>query len=128
MEQAFEPHGRGAEQTVTDVDRTLLRRELKKPETIFSAGRLDTPLKPLSRRPPVFPVTLRDKVDRGTATIELLIDEDGHARLPRIVKASDPAFGYAAVQAVSQWLFAAPQVNGKPVVARVQVPFEFELK
>ena len=113
---------------VADEDLSLLRREKKKPETIVGADRLDAPLKPLSRRSPVFPVTLADRLDHGEAMIELLVDESGHARLPRIVSTSNPAFGYAAVQAVAQWLFEPPKSGGKPVVARTRVPFEFELE
>jgi TonB family protein len=113
---------------VTDDDRSILRREKKKPESIVGADKLDAPLKPLSRRSPVFPLALRGNVARGKARIELLIDEEGHARLPRIVDASEPAFGYAAAQAVAQWLFEPPRSGGKPAVVRVIVPFEFEIK
>jgi TonB family protein len=111
---------------LSDGDQSLLRRERKKPETIIGADKLDAPTKPLSRRSPLFPLALLKKVEQGTATIELLIDAEGHARLPRIVDASDPAFGYAAVQAVSQWLFEPPKVGGRSTVARVRVTFEFE--
>ena len=57
--------------------------------------------------------------------IEVLIDKDGRARLPRIVKASEPALGYAAAQAANDWRFNPPKANGKAVVARVRVPFVF---
>jgi TonB family protein len=126
FEQEFGPHAEN--RIVTNDDLSLLKREKKKPESIINANKLDVPLKPLSRRPPVFPLALRGKVDKGEAVIELLVDEEGRVRLPRIVEASDPAFGYAAVQAVAQWLFTHPQSNGKVAVVRVRVPFSFELK
>ena len=113
---------------ITDDDLALLWIEKKKPESIIGAGKLDAPLKPLSRRSPVFPLALRGKVDRGEARIEVLIDEKGHPRLPRIAAASDPAFGYAAVQAAAQWLFEPPKSGGKPAVVRVIMPFVFEIK
>jgi TonB family protein len=113
---------------VADQELSLLRYEKKKPAAIVGVDQLDSPLKPLSRRPPVFPLALRGKTDQGQARIELLVDEEGHARLPRIAEASDPAFGYAAVQAVSQWLFEPPKAGGKAVVVRVVVPFTFESK
>jgi TonB family protein len=113
---------------VADQESSLLRDEKKKPASIIGADKLDSPLKPLSRRPPVFPLALRGKTDQGQAQIEFLVDEEGHARLPRIAEASDPAFGYAAVQAVSQWLFEPPKAGGKAVVVRVVVPFTFESK
>jgi TonB family protein len=109
-------------------DRELLRREKKKPGSIVGAAKLDSPLQWLLSEPPVFPLALRGSGERGEAQIELLIDEAGHARLPRVVEASNPAFGYAAVQAVSQWLFSPPKADGKSVVTRVIVPFVFEAK
>jgi TonB family protein len=124
VEQEFD--GFASDGLVTADDRALLRREKKKPESIVGADKLDAPLKSLSRRPPVFPLALNGKMEQGTATIELLVDEDDHARLPRITEASDPAFGYAAVQAVSQWLFEPPKAGGKAAVVRVVVPFEFK--
>lgn len=113
---------------VASEDLALLRREKKKPETIVGANQLDAPLKPLSRKSPVFPVTLADRADHGEVMIEFLVDEAGRARLPRIISASDPAFGYAAVQAVAQWLFEPPRNGGKPAVARTRVPIEFKIK
>jgi TonB family protein len=64
-------------------------------------------------------------VTSGETLIEFLIDEEGRARLPRIVSASDEAFGYAAVQAVSSWRFEPPTRGGRAVVVRVQIPITF---
>jgi len=125
-EQEFDSGRR--ENLLTDEDFALLKREKKKPETIVGAGKLDTPLKPISRRAPTFPLALRGKIEKGDAKIEILVDEAGKARLPRIVSASDPAFGYAAVQAVAAWQFDPPTVGGKKAVTRVQVPFHFAVK
>ena len=85
-------------------------------------------MRPSLKESPAFPVALRGSVDRGAAKVEVLVDEEGYARLPRVVEASDPAFGYAAVQAVSHWTFSPPKAGGKPVVARLQLPFAFEAK
>ncbi len=103
----------------------LLRLEKKHPERIVAANKVDAPLKPVSRRSPVFPVSVGADVATGEAVIDMLIDEDGHARLPRIVSATDEAFGYAAVQAAAAWWFEPPRSGGKPVVVRVRVPFKF---
>ena len=126
IEQEFSSHAEN--RIITDDDMALLWIEKKKPEWIVGANKLDAPLKPLSRRSPVFPLALRGKTDHGEARIELLIDEKGHPRLPRIAAASDPAFGYAAVQAAAQWLFEPPMSGGKPAIVRVIVPFAFEIK
>jgi TonB family protein len=103
----------------------VLTLEQKHPERIVGAGKLDEPLKPTSTRPPVFPVAARGKGGKGEATVEILIDGEGRARLPRVVAASDPAFGWAAVQAVAVWRFEPPTRKGQPVVTRVRIPFEF---
>jgi TonB family protein len=105
----------------------LASDEKKHPEKIASAAALDHPLKPISRRSPVFPVTLPETVTSGEAQVECLVDKKGRVRLPRVVTATDPAFGYAAVQALSTWWFEPPMIHGDEVVVRVRVPFEFKL-
>ena len=106
----------------------LLGLEKKHPERIVSANMLDLPLKPLSTKRPTFPRELLEKATTGETVIEILIDEKGHAKLPRVVSASEPAFGYAAVQAVSSWWFQPPHQNGKPVITRVRVPIDFKVE
>lgn len=103
----------------------LLQLEKKHPEKVVSAAKLDAALKPISRRTPTFPVTAAQNADVGEADIEIDIDEEGHARLPRIVSATDTAFGYAAVQAANAWWFDPPKQNGKTVATRVVIPFRF---
>ena len=120
--QEFSPYDQELVTDETDRMRTL---ERKHPERIVSAGKLDVRLRPTSARPPVFPSSLDGSVTKGEATVELLIDEDGRARLPRVVSASAPAFGWAAVQAVSTWRFDPPRQAGGPVVTRVRIPFIF---
>ncbi len=103
----------------------LLTLERKHPERIISLAALDAPIAPISRRPAVFPVTAPTGATAGTARIEVLIDEEGFVRLPRLVSASDEAFGYAAMQAAAAWQYERPRQGGKPVVARAQIPFSF---
>jgi TonB family protein len=110
---------------VDSDDLALLRRETKKPESIVALRDLDTAPVPRSRRPPVFPRSVPETVTKGEALVEFLIDEDGRARLPRIVSATDDAFGYAAVQSIASWRFEPPQRGGKSVVVRVQIPVNF---
>ena len=119
----FEP---GATDLVSKDDAALLTLERKHPDRIVAADKLDEPLKPMSRPPAAFPLSLVGKVQKGSAVVEFLIDEDGRARLPRIAKASDAAFGYAAVQAVAAWRFEEPKSGKKSVVVRMQAPFEFK--
>jgi len=124
IEREFSPH----KGLVSARDTDLLRLEKKHPEKILSAKRLDAPLKPIFRRAPFFPSSVGGRLDRGEARIEVLIDEEGKVFLPRIVEATDPAFGYAAVQAVTEWRFEPPTAAGKPAIVRVLVPFDFALE
>ena len=93
---------------------------------ILQLSRLDATPRPLSRRPPVYPSALLSSGQPGEALIEFYIDENGDAQLPRIVSATAPEFGYAAVQAVAAWRFKPPMKWGKPVIARAQIPIKFE--
>jgi TonB family protein len=110
-----------------DNAKRLFALETKHPEQIVNASSLDRPLKPFSGRSPVFPWTLPRDTREGKAVIECLVDERGHARLPRIVSASAPEFGYAAAQAANSWWFEPPTKDQKPVVTRVRIPFSFTL-
>lgn len=90
---------------------------------------LDESLVPLKQLTPTFPQSLREKTSVGSATIEFYIDEQGSAILPRIISATEEAFGYAACQAIaSGWRFKPPLKNGKPTVTKVRVPVNFALK
>lgn len=111
----------------SEEERRVLRLETKHPEQVLSAAALDRPLHPLMRTPPVYPKSnTLAHVDRGQAEVEFLVDTAGDARLPRVISASDPAFGYAAAHAVSEWKFDPPMSHGKPAVVRVRIEFEFK--
>ena len=94
----------------------------------YSTGKmLDRPLEVVSQVAPVFPLQLVNQVESGTAMIEFFVDEKGFAEVPRVVSASDPAFGYAACQCISVWKFKPPLKGGKPTVVKVRVPVMFSL-
>lgn len=114
-------------QIVSPEDLALVRLEQKRPAAIVPLSELDEPLTPVSRRPPRFPLSRLQDGAAGQALIEFLVDEDGRARLPRIVSASEEAFGYAAMQSVASWRFNPPTRGGRAVVARAKVPVNFSL-
>jgi TonB family protein len=92
---------------------------------VGGAGGLDQKLRPIWRIPPVYPQALLAEKPRGQAMIEFVIDQDGRARLPRVVSASREEFGWAAAAALSQWVFAQPLRGGQPTDVKVSIPFEF---
>jgi TonB family protein len=121
MEHQFDAGGWTGRPSSDDLAMAALVR--KHPERVTEATALDSPVRPISQRPPVYPATA--KADSGEALIEVIIDKDGRARLPKIVSATEPALGYAAAQAAGEWRFEEPKSGGKAVVARVRVPFKF---
>lgn len=123
----FQANGRG-DVPVSSSARALLGQIEDKRLVCAKADELDVPLKPVSSRPPIYPSSLREAGQDGEAMIEFYVDKDGDAQLPRIVSATDPAFGYAAAQAVATWRFVAPKRAGKAVVVRAQQLVKFHLK
>jgi TonB family protein len=113
----------GAEDVADPRQRVL---QAMRQGTIGGAKGLDEKLTPLFRVQPVYPPALlaRDRPS-GTAEIECIIDRPGRVRLPRIVAASDEAFGRSAATALSAWVFKAPVRAGEPVDVRVRIPFKF---
>jgi TonB family protein len=122
MEHEFNPGGWDGKPSAEDIE--MLSIVKKHPERIRAMKELDAPLKPISRRVPVFPAMA--STPEGKALVEILVDSDGRARLPRVLSASDPLFGYAAAQAAAEWHFEVPKIAGKPGIVRVRVPFEFK--
>lgn len=126
MDQKFSANGRG-DVPVSQATKDLLSR-LKSKKPIAELKELDAMPRAKSRREPVFPRALQGKTDHGEAVVEFFIDDDGTALLPRAVSASAEEFGYAAVQAVSQWKFEPPLKGGKAVIVRAEVPINFKLR
>jgi len=88
---------------------------------------LDKRLVPRYQVAPRYPDVLK-KGSRpaGAAVIEIVVDRDGRARLPQIFTCSEPAFGWAAATAVSQWVFDAPRRNGRSADVRAIIPIQFK--
>ncbi|MGA3007342.1 MAG: energy transducer TonB [Opitutaceae bacterium] len=110
---------------VSDEELQLLRELKKERPALCPLKDLDARPELISPHPPVFPSALAGKVAGGQAIVEFVIDHDGQVQLPRIVSASAPAFGYAAVQGVSAWKFAPPISHGRPVNVRARIPIQF---
>jgi TonB family protein len=125
VEQKFETKPPGEDLVVTDEERTALKLEQKNSDQIAKGSELDAPLKPIHTPAPAYPRSL-DQAVSGEAVVEFLVCEHGRPLLPRIISASQPEFGYAAVQGVSDWRFEKPTRKGKPVITRVRVPMKFQ--
>jgi TonB family protein len=106
-----------------DETHAALKAEKRGGTAVRDARELDHPLKLISRTIPLFPPSVR--ATEGTVVVEFLVDKQGVACVPRVVSATAPEFGYAALQAVSGWMFEPPTVDGSKVVVRVRVPIHF---
>lgn len=99
--------------------------ERKHPEQVAKPNELDRHPTLTYAEPPQPPRSLAHPTG-GQAMVEFLIGERGEVLLPRVVSCSAPAFGFSAVQAVADWCFSPPTRHGKPVLALVRVPINFE--
>ncbi|HEX2081740.1 MAG TPA: TonB family protein [Longimicrobium sp.] len=74
-----------------------------------------------------YPAVLRDSRVNGRVVIEVIVDEDGRVRegSARVVEASHPAFGEAALRAVDRFRFRPGRMAGVPVPVRVTIPIQW---
>lgn len=103
----------------------LLSQLAHHPEQIALLKDLDARPVALSRPAPVYPVSLRLSKVAGSALIEFYLTPDGQARLPTVVSADQPEFGWAAAAAVARWSFLPPTRQHQPTTVRIRVPVKF---
>ena len=138
--------------TIHESAKRILRALVEHPQSIVSAKVLDAPLKLIRSVSPTRPsefhggkphISSLDLSENsilaamsprppdgkaGEAIVEFYVDEDGFAQLPKVVSSTEPEFGAAAAQAISEWHFAPPTQGGNPVVVKVQVPVAFPME
>lgn len=74
-----------------------------------------------------YPPVLRDARVNGRVVIELVVDEEG---VPvegsaRVIEASHPAFGEAALRAVDRFRFSPARIGSKPIPVVVTIPIQW---
>lgn len=82
---------------------------------------------PLTMVSPNHPKALAEKRQGGDAEIECLVGVDGRTSEHRVLSASHPELGAAAVEALRQWTFKPGLRNGQPAPWRVRIPFNFPM-
>lgn len=93
-----------------------------------AADKLEVPSRapqPLTMVSPAHPKPLAEKKLGGDVEIECLVGEDGRPSELRVLSASHPELGDAAMAALRQWTFKPGLRNGKPAAWRVRIPFNF---
>jgi TonB family protein len=86
---------------------------------------LDSPLRSVFQPGPMLPASVKNANVPADATIEIIVDRDGHAQLPRILSASTPEYGWAAATATARWLYSVPTRKGQHVDVFVRVPMAY---
>jgi TonB family protein len=103
----------------------LLSRLRNQPDSVATLTTLDSTPVALHQPAPVYPPSLLMSKVAGSALIEFCVGTDGQARLPRVISADLPEFGWAAAAAVARWRFSPPLRGGVPVDARLRIPVRF---
>ena len=66
-----------------------------------------------------------EKVEKGNAVVEFVVDQSGNVIDAYVVSTTHPSFGEAALQAVVQWKFIPEIQSGKPTATLMKIPFSF---
>jgi TonB family protein len=85
----------------------------------------DSPASPFIGPAPEYPSALYKKGIDGSATLSFAIDANGAVSDPKLVAASRPEFGDAAMAVIRLWRFLPTVKNGHPVPTRAEMPFAF---
>jgi TonB family protein len=117
--------GSDRDTALSDIDQNLLKRAGQPDANLFALRDLDQVPAVRYRVAPPYPRTLVQQSLQEAVTIEFILDTEGRVHLPRIIDAAHPEFGWSAATALARWRFEPPLRQGKPVAARLRIPFEF---
>lgn len=108
------------------AENVALKLVRKSPEKLATPNSLERSPRPIYRVAPQYPRALLAERPEGEATVEFVIYETGEVALPRIIAASRMEFGFAAMNAIQQWVFTPPIRQGRAASVRTQMTFSFK--
>lgn len=76
---------------------------------------------------PAYPREAKEKELEGVVILDILIDENGRVRDPKVVE-GDRIFQKASLEAIKKFSFRAAEVDGKKVAVRIRYSLRFELE
>ena len=91
----------------------------------FEVHELDSIPKVITDVVPVYPKHEHRFHIKGTAVIELIVDENGAVTKAEVAECSREVFGQSALEAVQQWKFKPGIKDGQPVAVRCRIPMTF---
>ncbi|MBI5380938.1 MAG: energy transducer TonB [Opitutae bacterium] len=94
---------------------------------IIPAGLLDKPPRARLQASPQYPMAERSTGITGSVEVEFVVDETGVVQMPRVVRASHPAFAEPTLRAVEKWRFEPGRRDGQVVRFRMKVPVMFNI-
>lgn len=78
-----------------------------------------------SMSPPEYPPEMLVEGIEGQVTVEMIIDENGQIRRPRVIESSHPGFDDYALDLVLDAKIAPAMKGGKPTASRIRIPITF---
>lgn len=81
----------------------------------------------LTKTPPTYPVSDRQKHIAGTVVLHAIIGRDGHIRSLRPISSPDTDLALAAIDAVRQWTYRPYLLNGEPTDVETTITVNFNL-
>jgi protein TonB len=95
----------------------------------YTMGELDSPLTPLVKIPPIYPMVATRRGIEGYVTVEFLVTKKGLVQQIRIVDSRpEHVFDKSVTNCVSQWKFKPGTIEGIPVATLAQTTIRFKLE
>ena len=96
---------------------------------LYEMGELDSPLTPLAKVPPIYPMRAMRRGIEGWVKIRFLVNDQGRVEQPKVIE-SDPEgiFEKSVINCVFQWRFKPGTVEGQPVTTLAETTIRFELE
>ena len=98
-------------------------------ETHYTMGELDSPLTPLVKIPPIYPIRASRRGIEGAVTVRFLVTKDGTVEQISIIDAQPKKiFDQSVISCISHWKFKPGTVEGIPVATLAQTTIRFKLE
>lgn len=95
----------------------------------YTMGELDSPLTPLVKIPPIYPMLATRRGIEGYVTVSFLVNKKGLVQQIRILDSRpEHIFDKSVTTCVSQWKFRPGTLEGIPVATLAQTTIRFKLE
>jgi len=95
----------------------------------FDQAELDSPLVPVAKVPPVYPLRARRQGIEGWVTVKFQVGRDGRVASVTILDSKPPnVFDQSVLRCVRSWHFKSGTISGVPVKTWVETTVKFKLK